>query len=159
MASGIRAAMSEQAGAAPSERVYDVVVIGGTPVGVALAQRTRADGLSVVIVEKELLGGECDYWACVPSKALLRPVVATADARRVEGARKAVEGPLDAPAVFARRDGFVFHWHDDQNAALVKGMGADLVRGHGRLDGPRGWPSRLATTGGGWPSPSTRWPF
>ena len=54
----------------------------------------------------------------------------------MEGARKAVEGPLDAP-VFARRDGFVFHWHDDQNAALVKGMGADLVRGHVRLDRPR----------------------
>ena len=63
--------MSEQAGAAPSERVYDVVVIGGGPVGVALARCTRADGLSVVIVEKESLGGECDYWACVPSKALL----------------------------------------------------------------------------------------
>src|SRR5215813_8981874 len=137
MASGIRAAMSEQAGAAPSQRVYDVVVIGGGPVGGALAQRTCANGLSVVIVEKELLGGECDYWACVPSKPLLRPVVAIADARRVEGARKAVEGPLDPPAVFARRDGFVFHWRDDQNAALVKGMGANPVRGHGRLDGPR----------------------
>lgn len=111
--------MSEQAGAAPSERVYDVVVIGGGPVGVALAQRTCADGLRDGIVEKELLGGDCDYWACVPSKALLRPVAAIADARRVESARKAVEG------------------HDDQRATLVKGMGADLVRGHGRLDGPR----------------------
>src|SRR5215510_2030223 len=158
MASGIRAARSEQAGAAPSERVYDVVVIGGGPVGVALAQRTGADGLSVVIVEKELLGGECDYWACVPQQG----AAATGCChrrRRVEGARKAVEGPLDAPAVSARRNGFLFHWHDDQNAALVKGMGADLVRGHGRLDGPRGWPSRLATTGGWWSSPSARWPF
>src|SRR5215470_16820812 len=87
MASGIRAAMSEQAGAAPSGRVYDVVVIGGGPVGVALAQRTRADGLGVVIVEKELLGAECDYWACVPSKPLLRPVVAIEDARRVRTRR------------------------------------------------------------------------
>ena len=112
------------------------MVIGGGPVGVALAQRTRADGLSVVIVEKELLGGECDYWACVPSKARLRPVVAIADARRVEGARKAVEGPLDAPSVFARRDGFAFHWHDDQNADFVKGMGAEVARGHRRLEGP-----------------------
>jgi dihydrolipoamide dehydrogenase len=88
-------------------------------------------------VEKELLGGECQYRACVPSKALLRPVVAVADACRVQGAREAVQGRLDTPAVFARRDGFVFHWHDDETAALVKGMGAELVRGHERLDGPR----------------------
>ena len=60
-----------------------------------------------------------------------------ADACRVEGAREAVNGQLETPAVFARRDGFVFHWHDEETAALVKGMGADLVRGHGRLDGSR----------------------
>src|SRR5215831_1392542 len=124
----------------PSERVYDVVVIGGGPVGVALPQRTRADGLSVVIVEKELLGGECDYWACVPSKPLLRPVVAIADARRVEGARKAVEGPLDAPAVFARREGFVFHWHDDQNCRLGEG--------HGCRPGTRPWAAGWSPAGG-----------
>src|SRR5262245_11953173 len=129
--------MSERAGGVLSERVYDVVVIGGGPVGVALAERARAATLSVAVVEQELLGGECQYWACVPSKALLRPVVAIADACRVQGAREAVAGRLHTPAVFARRDGFVFQWTDDGTAALVKSMGAELVRGHGRLDGSR----------------------
>ena len=129
--------MSEAAAGAPSEHTYDVVVLGGGPVGVALAGRARSAALSVVVVEKELVGGECQYRACVPSKALLRPVIAVADARRVEGARAAVNAPLDAAAAFARRDGFVFHWTDDPPVGLLKGWGAELVRGHGRLDGSR----------------------
>ena len=118
-------------------RTYDVVVIGAGPVGENLAERTRAAGLSTVIVESELVGGECSYWACMPSKALLRPVVARADARRVPGLAAAVAGPLDSAAVLAHRDEFTSHWKDDGQAQWLESVGVDLVRGHGRLDGPR----------------------
>ena len=74
------------------ENSYDVIVIGAGPVGQNVADRSRAAGLRVAVVERELVGGECSYWACVPSKALLRPVVAVSDARRVDGAREAVTG-------------------------------------------------------------------
>ncbi|WP_372352248.1 hypothetical protein [Streptomyces sp. KL116D] len=72
---------------------------GAGPVGENVADRARAGGLSAAIVESELVGGECSYWACMPSKALLRPVLARADARRLPGLRQAVQGPLDTPAV------------------------------------------------------------
>jgi dihydrolipoamide dehydrogenase len=108
------------------------------PVGLTLADRARAAGLSVAAVERELVGGECSYWACIPSKAMLRPVIAVADARRVDGARQAVTGPVSAPTVFARRDSWVTDWNDEGEADFVKGIGAELIRGHGRLDGPRG---------------------
>ena len=86
----------------PAENVHDVIVLGAGPVGYTVAARARAAGLSVAAVERELVGGECSYWACSPSKAMLRPVVAVADARRVAGARQAVTGTVDAPA--CRRD-------------------------------------------------------
>ena len=116
---------------------YDVIVIGAGPVGYTVADRARAAGLSVAAVERELVGGECSYWACIPSKAMLRPVVAVADARRVAGARQAVTGEVDAPAVFKRRDEWVTDWNDEGQAAGLKGFGAELIRGHGRLDGNR----------------------
>jgi len=116
---------------------YDVVVLGAGPVGENVADRTRAAGLSTAVVESELVGGECSYWACMPSKALLRPAIARADARRVPGLRQSVQGPLDAPAVLAHRDYYVSHWKDDGQIAWLDGIGADLYRGHGRLDGPR----------------------
>ena len=99
-----------------AQNVYDVVVIGAGPVGYTLADRVRAAGLSVAVVERELVGGECSYWACIPSKAMLRPVVAVADACRVAGARQAVTGAVDAPAVFARRGGWVTGWNDEGQA-------------------------------------------
>jgi pyruvate/2-oxoglutarate dehydrogenase complex dihydrolipoamide dehydrogenase (E3) component len=117
--------------------VYDVIVIGAGPVGYTVAGRARAAGLSVAAVERELVGGECSYWACIPSKAMLRPVVSVADARRVAGARQAVTGPVDAPAVFTRRDGYVSDWNDEGPASDLKTIGAELIRGHGRLAGVR----------------------
>ncbi|WP_328806146.1 dihydrolipoyl dehydrogenase family protein [Streptacidiphilus fuscans] len=116
---------------------YDVVVLGGGPTGENLADRVRAAGLSVVVVEHELVGGECSYWACMPSKALLRPAAALADARRVAGSREAVTGPLDADAVLKRRDAFAAQWTDDGQVAWLDSAGIALVRGHGRLEGVR----------------------
>ncbi|UUN28297.1 NAD(P)/FAD-dependent oxidoreductase [Streptomyces sp. FIT100] len=130
---------NETQGAAVNDtsRTYDVVVIGAGPVGENVADRTSAAGLSTVIVESELLGGECSFWACEPSKALLRPVLARADARRVPGLKQAVAGPLDVPAVLAHRDDIVNHWHDEDQVEWLNSVSVDLVRGHGRLDGPR----------------------
>ncbi|MET9405024.1 NAD(P)/FAD-dependent oxidoreductase [Streptomyces sp. NPDC002935] len=116
---------------------YDVVVLGAGPVGENVADRARAAGLSTAVVESELVGGECSYWACMPSKALLRPAIARADARRVPGLAHAVEGPLDAPAVLAHRDYFTSDWKDDGQLRWLDGIGADFYRGHGRLAGSR----------------------
>lgn len=116
---------------------YDVVVVGAGPVGENVADRARANGLSAAIVESELVGGECSYWACMPSKALLRPAVARADARRVPGLRHLVEGPLDAAAVLAHRDDYTSHWKDDGQVGWLDSIGVDLYRGHGRLAGAR----------------------
>jgi pyruvate/2-oxoglutarate dehydrogenase complex dihydrolipoamide dehydrogenase (E3) component len=116
---------------------FDVVVVGAGPTGENLAERARAGGLSVVVVESELVGGECSYWACMPSKALRRPGAALADARRLAGAREAVTGRLDPQAVFGRRDGFVAHWKDDGQVAWLDSVDLALVRGHGRLDGEK----------------------
>lgn len=116
---------------------YDVIVLGAGPVGQNAADRARATELSVAVVERELVGGECSYWACVPSKALLRPVLAVADVRRVDGAREAVTGQIDAAGVFGRRNRYVSDWDDTGQADWVDGIGATLIRGHGRLAGPR----------------------
>src|SRR5919106_806780 len=118
--------------------VYDVVVIGAGPIGQNVADRAGGGGLSVAVVERELVGGECSYWGCVPSKALLRPVIAVSDARRVDGAKEAVIGPVDAAGVFGRRNRYVTNWDDSgQVDTYIASIGADLVRGHGRLDRPR----------------------
>ncbi|MEV7085281.1 NAD(P)/FAD-dependent oxidoreductase [Streptomyces sp. NPDC093085] len=122
---------------------YDVVVLGAGPVGENVADRVRAAGLSVAVVESELVGGECSYWACMPSKALLRPAITRAEARAVPGLSDSARGPLDAPAVLAHRDAFTSHWKDDGQVRWLEGTGATLYRGHGRLDGPR----RVTVTG------------
>ncbi|MFF1795485.1 NAD(P)/FAD-dependent oxidoreductase [Kitasatospora sp. NBC_01246] len=117
---------------------YDVIVVGAGPTGENVADRTAAAGLRTVIVEAELVGGECSYWACMPSKALLRPVAALAGARAVAGSREAVgDRALDAAAVLARRDSFTSHWQDDGQVQWLRDTGIELVRGHGRLAGER----------------------
>ncbi|SEE57917.1 NAD(P)/FAD-dependent oxidoreductase [Streptomyces sp. TLI_105] len=118
-------------------RTYDVVVIGAGPVGENVADRTAAAGLSTVIVESELVGGECSYWACEPSKALLRPGLLRAEASRVPGLNPAVAGPLDTAAVLAHRDRMSAHWDDGDQVRWLDSAGIELLRGHGRLAGPR----------------------
>ena len=140
--------MSEAAGETAAGETYDVIVLGAGPVGENVADRARAAGLSVAVVERELVGGECSYWACTPSKAMLRPVAAVADARRVEGAREAVTQHADAAAVFRRRDRFTSGWDDSGQVDWVKGTGSQLIRGHGRLDGARR--VTVETPDGGW---------
>jgi len=130
-----------------AENVYDVIVIGAGPVGYTVADRARAAGLSVAAVERELVGGECSYWACIPSKAMLRPVVAVADARKVAGAFQAVTGTVDAPAVFARRDEWVTDWNDEEQAAGLKSTGAELIRGTGGWTATGASPWRHQMTG------------
>ena len=126
---------------------YDVIVLGAGPTGENLAERAHAGGLRVAVVEHELVGGECSYWACMPSKALLRPVVAVADARRVKGAEEAVTGQLAVAAVLARRDSFVADWSDQSQVDWLQTAGLHLVRGHGRLAGPK--QVAVRTPGGG----------
>ncbi|MFI6766922.1 dihydrolipoyl dehydrogenase family protein [Streptomyces sp. NPDC050355] len=123
---------------------YDVIVLGAGPTGENLADRAHAAGLSAAIVESELVGGECSYWACMPSKALLRPVTARSEARRVPGLKEAADVPLDAPAVLAHRDAFTSYWKDDGQVRWLDSVGIDLVRGQGRLAGPR----RVVVDGG-----------
>ncbi|EIE98047.1 pyruvate/2-oxoglutarate dehydrogenase complex, dihydrolipoamide dehydrogenase component [Saccharomonospora glauca K62] len=113
----------------------DVVVIGGGPAGENVAARVVRGGLSAALVEHERLGGECSYWACIPSKALLRPGNALAAARRVPGV--ASVGRIDEHAVFARRDKFVSEWDDGGQVAWAEGAGVTVVRGRGRLSGER----------------------
>ena len=116
---------------------YDVVVLGAGSTGTNVAWYARDNGLSVAVVERELVGGECSYWACIPSKALLGPTHAVAAARRLPGAAAAVSGEVDVEAVLARRDEFISHLDDDSQAQWVASIDADLIRGQGRLDGER----------------------
>ncbi|MET8155432.1 NAD(P)/FAD-dependent oxidoreductase [Sphaerisporangium sp. NPDC005289] len=123
---------------------FDVIVIGAGPAGENAAGRAGRGGLSVAIVEGDLAGGECAYWACVPSKALLRPVELAAEVRRMPGLEV---GPIDAGAVLARRDEAVSHYDDAGQVRWIEGVPATFVRGWGGLDGPLR--VRVAEPGGG----------
>ncbi|MEX2533765.1 MAG: NAD(P)/FAD-dependent oxidoreductase [Nitriliruptoraceae bacterium] len=116
---------------------FDVIVIGGGPAGENVAQYAREHGLEVALIERDLVGGECSYWACMPSKALLRPGDVLAAARRVPGAASAVTGQIDVAATLKTRDAFTSHWDDKHQVAWVESTGTVLLRGHGRLVGER----------------------
>ena len=115
---------------------YDLVVIGAGPVGENVADYAARRGIRVAIVEAELVGGECSYWACMPSKALLRSGHALRAAQRVAGAREAVSGAIAPEAVLARRTSFTDGWSDDGQVAWLASAGIDLIRGRARLAGP-----------------------
>ncbi|NJC66559.1 NAD(P)/FAD-dependent oxidoreductase [Planosporangium flavigriseum] len=115
--------------------VFDVIVIGAGPVGLNAAARAVRGGLTAAVIEERLAGGECEYYACIPSKALLWPMALAAEVNRMPGLE--LRGPIDTAAVLARRDETVSHLDDSHNVSWVKNLPATFVRGHGRLAGPR----------------------
>src|SRR5947207_7445966 len=112
---------------------FDVIVVGAGPPGENAAGRCIDNGFTVAIVEERLVGGECSFYGCVPSKTLIRPGDVIAAARRVPGAAEAITGPIDVGAAFAQRDYMTSSWSDADQLPWLESEGIELVRGHGRL--------------------------
>src|ERR671933_378314 len=128
-------------------RSFDVVVIGAGPAGEVAAGRLAEGGLEVALVEDRLVGGECSFWACMPSKALLRPYEALEEARRIPGAAQAITGRLDVQAVLDRRDEVIHDLDDASQLPWLEDRGIEFLRGRGRLTGEK--QVSVALPGGG----------
>jgi dihydrolipoamide dehydrogenase len=119
------------------EDQFDVIVLGAGPAGEVAAGRLADAGLEVALVERHLVGGECSFYGCMPSKALLRPAQALAEVARIPGAAEAVTGTLDAAAALARRDEVIHDLDDSVQLPWIEERGITLVRGIATLDGEK----------------------